>query len=470
MDNLNNGYSMQSILEAEASVLGAILLNSKAMDSVADILHQDDFYVQAYQWIWRAMIYLYKKDSPIDVVTLSSTLNQYKKLEDAGGMEYITQLSESCPSAMNIKHYADIVKRESARRKGVRLAEDIIRLTKEDEFETPDEYFMMMESLFNHMRPDTSGRMRGFDETKEDYMESLTTTTDTIKTGFEMFDNWSGGIGRGWLYILAGRPSIGKTAKSLQMAVNIAKQHIGQVLFWSQEMTFNQLKNRMLAPVTEINYSRIRRKELEPHEIKLLSKAHDEIGRYPLFVEDSAGVTIEHITATARRIYRKNGQIGAIFVDYLTRMNIKQEKGQTWSRAVGDVAKRFKWLAQELNCPVFLLAQLNREGADKEPSMQNLRDSGEIEQEADVIEFLWRDSEEDESDGIIVRSTIAKGRDIGVGKFRYLFKGWIQKYEDYKEVQHESMASVQSYQEDGSTYRKIPNKQGNRSRFSKRNA
>ena len=425
-----NSQSTGSLL-SECAVLGAIIANPEAMSEAVTLLDKDDFADERHKWIWRAAKYLYDKKTPITIVTLSETLNRYKKLEEAGGVSYMTEIASSFPFASEIPAHARIVKRESYKRKGMQLANDIVRLTQEDDFETAEEYFTMIDSLVSSLRPKTNAaNMKGYDETEDEYFEYLESKDDNITIGFKSFDEWSGGIGRGWLYVMAGEPGVGKTAKALQMAAHIASQNVGQVLFWSQEMSRNQIKNRQLSCMTGVNYARIRRKELEPHEKEILRKAHRALAETPLYVEDSSGITIEHIENIARQRDRQFGQIGAIFVDYLTRMNIRQKNGETWSRAVGEVAKRFKWLAQELNCPVFLLAQLNREGHQGKPALRNLRDSGEIEQEADVVEFLWVDPDDTSPDGKIVQSSIAKGREIGVADFRYVFKGWIQRYEE----------------------------------------
>lgn len=461
--------SFNPSIEPEQSVIGAILIENTVMDELISLIDTDDFSVETHGLIWRSMKYLYQKNEPIDLVTVATVLDKHKKLDAVGGVGYLTQLASAVPSTSNVVSYAEIIKRQSLKRKGMTFAEDIRRMTMEDDFETNEEYLMLLDTMFSHMRPDTTGKMKNFAETKSDYLTFLTSKVENVTTGFKEFDEWSGGVGKGWLYILAGRPSIGKTAKALQMAAHIATLGQGEVLVWSQEMSFNQLKNRVLSSVTGINYGKIRKKLLEPHEIEIIGRAHDQFDSLPLSVEDSYGVNIEHIRSTARQMKRQKGSIGAIVVDYLTRMDITQKKGETWSRAVGEVAKRFKWLAQEMNCPVILLAQLNREGAEGAPSIQNLRDSGEIEQEADIIEFLWQDPEETSAKGVVVQSTIAKGRDIGTSKFKYLFKGWIQKYEEYGGSEYE-VANIQSYQEGGSTYRKIPSKSGNRSNFPKRNA
>lgn len=417
--------------QSECAVLGAIIASPEAMTEVVTLLDKEDFADERHQWIWRAAKYLYDKRMPINLATLSDMLNRYKKLEEAGGISYMTELASSYPFAAEIRHHAAIVRRESYKRKGIQLANDIVRLTREDDFDTAEEYFTLIDSLVSGLRPKSNqGNMKGYDETEDEYFAYLESRDDNITTGFRSFDQWSGGIGRGWLYVMAGEPAVGKTAKALQMAAHIAGLNVGQVLFWSQEMSRNQIKNRQLSCMTGVNYSRIRRKELEPHEKELLRQAHRKLAETPLYVEDSSGITIEHVESVARQRERQFGQIGAIFVDYLTRMNIKQKNGETWSRAVGEVAKRFKWLAQELNCPVFLLAQLNREGHQGKPALRNLRDSGEIEQEADVVEFLWKDPEDTDQAGTVVQSYIAKGREIGVADFRYIFKGWIQRYEE----------------------------------------
>jgi len=421
----------EGTIEAEHQVLGAVFFDNKVMNDLSGYLEVEDFSQHEYRLIWKVMQHLYNRSDPITHISVIAKFEQGKKIEEVGGAEFIRRLATFQFTTADTLFYAKAIKRQSLRRKGLELARNIQLATMEDVFESSEEYLAILDSLFSQIRPDSTGNLKNFAETEDDYFKFLVTKSENIPTGFKAFDDWSGGIGRGWLYILAGRPSIGKTAKAMQMAINIARMNVGEVLIWSQEMTFNQLKNRILSPISGVNYSRIRKKELEPHEIDRVKIAHREVSKFPLYVEDSSGVTIDHIRSTARQVQHKRGEIGAIFVDYLTRMNIRQERNQTWSRAVGEVAKQFKWLGQELHCPVFLLAQLSREGADGAPQLHHLRDSGEVEQEADVVEFLWEDPDETSRDGKLVQSTIAKGRDIGTGRFKYLFKGWIQKYEDY---------------------------------------
>lgn len=421
---------LNQALEAEQAVLGCALIDSAVMDEVIT-LEPHDFSLASHELIWRAMKYQYANNKPIDYLTIAQVLTTYRRLEDIGGVLYLSQLAGAVPTTANVKYYADMVRSTALRSRGLKAAEAIRELS-EQSHESDEGYLQQVERIMNSLRSGDAGNMKHISETKQEYMDYLQEKEDYILTGFKKLDEWSGGMGRGWLVIIAGRPSVGKTARILQQSVNMARQDIGEVLIWSQEMKRNQLLGRMLAPVSGINSNRIRKKTLEPYEMDAISKTYDELSQLRLHIEDASGVSIEHISAVARQIKRKYGRIGAIIVDYLTIMDIKQEKGQTWSKAVGEVTKRAKRLAMELDAPFFMLAQLSREGADGEPQLHHLRDSGEIEQDADVVEFLWHNPEETSQQGKVIQSFVAKGREIGINRFKYLFKGWLQKYDDYE--------------------------------------
>lgn len=422
---------MHQIIEAEYAVLGAVFIKPQIMDEIHDLLEPRDFTLDKHELIWKALKYLYQKNEPIDFLTVVNMLSIYKRLDEVGGMSYLTQLANSVPSTANTPYYAKMIQSKSCRRRGQEAVETILKFTLENEYENDEDYFNEIERTILSVRPKITGDMKHLKETRQEYVDYLDEMDNFIYTGFSRFDEWMGGVGRGWLYILAGRPSVGKTAKALQMAVNIARQDVGEVLIWSQEMKRNQLLNRMLSPLTNINSNRIRKKDLEPHEKKALIEGYDNLAQLPLHIEDAKNVTIDEVRATARQIKRKNGKLAAIFIDYLTIMKIIQQKGETRSQAVGYVTRTAKQVALEMDCPIFMLAQLSREGSG-EPKQEHLRDSGEIEQDADIIELLWHDPEDVAQNGAkIIQSTIAKGRDIGVNHFKYLFKGWIQKYEDY---------------------------------------
>lgn len=419
---------LQQAIDAEYAVIGSVLIDNKTMDDLSTMLEARDFSLASNQLIWEGMMYQYRKSAPIDLVTMVEALQKYGRLEEIGGVSRMAEIMSSVPSTDNCRHYAQIVQSQSYRRRGREAAAKIAEYSQDSELDD-ESYFHQVEQAALSVRPATSGEMKKLSETRNEYFEYLEQKDDFIHTGFAAFDEWMGGIGRGWLYILAGRPSVGKTAKALQMGKGIAQQNKGEVLVYSQEMKRNQLFNRMLSPMTMVHSNRIRRKELSEFEKQKLSKAYAELENLPLHIEDAGNVTIEEVRATGRQIKRKYGKIAAIIIDYLTIMKIPQAKGETRSQAVGRVTRTAKQVALELDCPIIMLAQLSRDGAG-EPKLEHLRDSGEIEQDADVVEFLWHDPEDNHRDGKVIQSTIAKGRDVGVNQFRYLFEGWIQRYKE----------------------------------------
>ncbi|MEF3306661.1 replicative DNA helicase [Paenibacillus sp. GYB003] len=419
---------MNMALDAECAVLGAVLLDNNVLDDIVDKLESRDFIRETNGLIWSAMQYQYRNNRPCDLVTITQVMERYDRTTEIGGVSYLSELANSCPTSANVLSYVEIVQKQSYRKRAYEAGTKIVQMAK-DGFDDEESFFSDIERHALGVRPNDHGTMKHISDGRDEYLEYLNTKDDFIYTGFKKFDEWMGGIGRGWLYILAGRPSVGKTAKMLQMARGIANQNVGEVLIWSQEMKRKQLLTRMLSPMTFIGANRVRRKELDRSEKDKLMKAYDELSRLPLHIEDAKNVTIEEVKATARQIKRKYGRIGAIIVDYLTIMKINQQKGETRSQAVGYVTRTAKHIALELDCPFIMLAQLSREGKD-EPKLEHLRDSGEIEQDADVVEFLWHNPDVTHKDGKVIQSIIAKGRDVGVNQFEYLFQGWIQRYSE----------------------------------------
>jgi replicative DNA helicase len=292
------------------------------------------------------------------------------------------------------------------------------------------------------IRTRTSDTIHQFETTRVKYEMYLEEKVDYIATGFSQFDKWTKGLGRGWLYVLAARPSVGKTAKMLAMATNIARDKRGAVIIFSNEMKTNELLNRIISSMTSIPLSRIRAhrfkdgERLEPSEWNKIKNALDELQDTKIYLQDRGHYSIDEVRTICRSIKRECGQIDAIFVDYLGLMNIPHQAGQTYSQAIGKVSNKAKSIAVELNCAFILLSQLNREvekRAEKKPLLSDLRESGNIEQDADVVEFLWTEEKDGEDSHPLdrtVNSTIAKGRDIGVHNFRYLFRGWNQSFKE----------------------------------------
>ncbi|GED35048.1 DnaB-like helicase C-terminal domain-containing protein [Brevibacillus centrosporus] len=427
-----------SDIQAEQSVLGAVFLDQKSLDSIG-FLEARDFSNIRHQKIFEVMRYLHRDNKPVDIVTVTSEYLNYGRIDDSGGAAYLTELARSCPTAANVTYYAEIVRSKALRRRGTEAGMKISNLYSED-FTSDEEYFAAIESIVSELRPQGLRKMMGFAESEEDYFAHLTTPAEFILTGFKNFDEWAKGLWRGWLYVLAGRPSAGKTAKLLQFLYGIARQHrngkahmdAGAVLLWSQEMGREQIYDRWMAMTTGVNYNRIKSKNLDFEELGKIRQRYETLKKYPLFVQDSAGVTIDEIRSTARLFKRQYGKIGAIAVDYLQIMSIPQKRGETRSDAIGKVTRAAKQLARELDCVFILLSQMTRDSENaSKPQLSHLKESGSIEQDADVVEFLWHDPEDtDTSGGKVVQSFIAKGRDIGVNEFRLLFKGWMQRFEE----------------------------------------
>lgn len=234
------------------------------------------------------------------------------------------------------------------------------------------------------------------------------------------------------MYILAGRPSVGKTAKALQLAYGVVKNNPdgGCVLFFSQEMGANELKDRLVSNISGVNYIRLTQKkeELTEKEWERVEKALDTLDSLPIYIQDKAAVTIEEVQATVRRFKKKHGKVAAVFVDYLQIMKIPQKKNQNRAEAIGSVTSAAKQMARKYKFCFVMLSQMTRESEKREePMLSDLKESGSIEQDADVVEFLWHNGEK-ENNTKVIRSYFAKGRNVGENRFKYKFEWWVQRY------------------------------------------
>lgn len=424
-------------LAAEQSVLGAVFLDSNVLDEIV-FLEERDFSVPRHQTIYKVMRYLQDKSKPVDIVTVTESLMKFGGVENIGGVTYLSQLAKSCPSAANVEYYARAVRSKALERRLKNTAEIILGMSRED-YESDDEFFSYVENLVTEMRPQDSAKMLSFSETKDEYYTHLKTPAEFIKTGFKEFDRWAHGLWRGWLFISAGRPSVGKTALALQRVYGVAKQNQGVVLVWSQEMKRNALKDRMMSAQTSIPFQKIKTKDLNEYDQALVDRTYENFEYLPIFMQDSSGVTIDEIKATAKLFKKKHGKIAMIVVDYLQIMSISQTKGDTRSLAIGRVTGQAKQIAMDLDCCFMMLSQMTRASEMKgRPTLSDLKESGSIEQDADVVEFLWSEGETT-SQGKIVNQTFAKGRDIGVNEFKLLFMNWKQKFTELPEEERNKL-------------------------------
>lgn len=411
-------------LEAEQSVLGAIFLEPSVIDDIV-FLEARDFISARHQQIFKVMKWLDDRNRPIDITTVTELYMQHNKMDEVS-ISYLAQLAVSCPTASNVVTYANIVRSRAIRRRGTDIGQKIMNLVHED-FETDDDYFAEIEKLASEVRPEDDGKMESLKDSRQGYFEHLLKRAEFIPTGFKYYDKWAHGLWRGWLFVSAGRPSVGKTAMLLQRIMGVAKS--GPVLIWSQEMDKYQLFDRMISNSTGIQYGRIKNKDLKPEELGVIEHAYKELEKLPIFVQDSSGVTIEEVRATARRFKKRYGQIAMIAVDYLQIMKIPQRKNETRAQAVGNVTTTAKQIARDMNCCFMMLSQMTRESDNvKKPQLSHLKESSSIEQDADVVEFLWHDPADKTQKGKVIQQFFAKGRDIGINEFKLLFMGWKQKF------------------------------------------
>lgn len=422
---LMNSTGIREDLSAEQSVLGAVFLDPNVLDDI-HFLEDRDFLDHKHQQIFRVMKWLDQRNKPVDIVTVTEMYVKHNRANELS-VSYLTELAESCPTTANVEHHANIVRSKAIRRRGSEIGQEISALSRED-FETDEEYFSAVESLVTDMRPNEEGRMKNFSETRANYFEHLLSKEiEYVESGFPMFDGWAHGLWRGWLFVSAGRPSVGKTALLLQRVMGVAES--GPVLIWSQEMDENQLKDRMISNLSGIPYNRIKNKELSPKQYGMVEEAYNKLEQFPIYIQDSSSVTIEEIRATARRFKRRYGDLAMVAVDYLQIMSIPQKRNETRAQAIGNVTTTAKSIAREMRCCFMMLSQMTRDSENfKKPQLSHLKESSSIEQDADVVEFLWHDPNDTEQQGKVIQQFIAKGRDIGINEFRLLFRGWKQQF------------------------------------------
>lgn len=416
-------------ISAEQSVLGAVLLDSSVLDDIV-FLEERDFADIRHQQIYKVMRYLKKKEHPIDMVTVTETFQKFGQVQNIGGVSYLSQLSASCPTTANTAYYARIIRSKAMERR-IRNMGDIISGMSRDDYESDEEFFSTVEALVSEMRPQDTPKMKSFAEVKDSYFKHLKTPAQYIKTNFDQFDAWAKGLWRKWLLVSAGRPSVGKTALLLQRLQGVAMQEKGAVLLFSQEMSTEQVIDRWIASATGISYQKIKHKNLSRDEMDQIEIAYEFFEDLPLYVQDSAGVTIEEVKAVAKQIKKEHKRIAAIAVDYLQIMKIPQKKGESRATAIGNVTGEAKRIAMELDCCFIMLSQMSR-AFEKElrPQLSHLKESGSIEQDADIVELLWHDPNDTVMGGKVIKQTFAKGRDTGLNEFRLLFQGWKQHFKE----------------------------------------
>ncbi|NRF91506.1 AAA family ATPase [Paenibacillus frigoriresistens] len=434
LDTLND-------LSAEQAYLGAVLIEPNCLD-ITEFLETRDF-SERHQLIYRVLRYMRENEKPVDLITVADEFVKYGRLEIIGGVSYLSDLASACATTANVTYYAEIIRRKGVLRRGRDAGEKLIQAATEGDYSTDEEFYAAAEEIVDDIRPKKVSKMRSFKETKKEYYEHIKSKAEKILSGFKQFDEWAQ-LWRGWLYIIAGRPGAGKTAKALQLAIGIARQRkevngqfvnamdAGCVMIYSQEMDENELKDRMVANIAGVNYNRLINKGgpegFTEREQEKIDAAYEELESLPIFIDDSPGISFDKIRSDARQMKKQHGKIAAIIVDYLQIMDIQLKKNEKRHEAIGRITTNGKTLARKEKLVFIMLSQMSRDSENRDkPQLSDLKDSGNIEQDADVVEFLWDNGEKDNNTKV-VNSIFAKGRNIGLNSFRYRFEWWLQRY------------------------------------------
>jgi replicative DNA helicase len=425
-------------VEAEQSVIGGLLLDNLAWDRAAELLTESDFYRHEHRLIFAAIGSLVGAGKPADVVTVNEVLQRLGQAEDCGGLAYLNALAEGVPSAANVRRYAEIVRERAILRKLISASDEIATRAFNtqgqpvpqilDEAETRilriGEEGARGQAGFQEMRGLVKALLDRVDELDKNGAEEVT----GVRTGFYDLDRMTAGLQKGDLIVLAARPSMGKTALALNMAEHVAVEEGLPVAVFSMEMGASQLALRLVGSLGRIDQSNLRTGRLRDDEWERLPGAAHKLAQAPVFIDETAALNPAELRARARRLARQyGGTLGLIVVDYLQLMS-GSGGGSEENRAtvLGEISRGLKGLAKELQCPVIALSQLNRSvetRTDKRPMMSDLRESGAIEQDADLIMFIYRDDyyNKDSKEPGVAEIVLAKQRNGPVGTVKLTF-------------------------------------------------
>jgi replicative DNA helicase len=431
-------------IQGEQSVIGGLMLDNSAWERVADLVLEGDFYRKEHRLIFAAISTQANEGQPFDVVTLAEHLERNGELEDVGGLPYLVRLAEETPSAANIKSYANIVREYSVMRQLISVSSDIAESAYRPQGRKCAELLDEAERKVFQIAEQTTRGGGGFEPIKSlltkavDRIETLFQQDEPItgvSTGFSDFDMMTSGLQHADLIIVAGRPSMGKTTFAMNIAENVAIQGGKAVAVFSMEMPGDALAMRMMSSLGRIDQLRVRTGKLEDDEWPRLSSAVSMLAETRLYIDDTPAMSPTEVRARARRLKREHEDLGLIVIDYLQLMQAPGE-GENRTNEISAISRSLKALAKEIDVPVIALSQLNRsleQRTNKRPIMSDLRESGAIEQDADLIVFIYRDEvyNEDSPDKGIAEIIIGKQRNGPIGTTRLTFLGKYTKFENY---------------------------------------
>jgi replicative DNA helicase len=430
-------------LEAEQSVLGSILIDRDIVVEIAEFLRPEDFYRQANGTIYRAILDLFERREPIDIVTVAEALERGNELDAIGGRAYLSSLSDQTPTAVHAVQYARIVERKAVLRNLIGAAGKIAGIGYEDPAEIQEAIDRAESELFQ-----VSNRRItvGFSKLKDllheaydrlDYLHAHRGEISGVRTGFNDLDALTTGLQKSDLIIVAARPSVGKTSLALNIAEHAAVKEKKSVGVFSLEMSKEQLVLRLLSSVSNIDSQRLRTGFLEELDFARIAPAMNALSEAPIYIDDTPNISAMELRTKARRLQAEVG-LDLVVVDYLQLMQAQvQSRDANRVQEVSEISRGLKALARELSVPVIALSQLSRQPEmrnENEPRLSDLRESGAIEQDADLVLFLWRDKEradDQETDGEVIHLKLAKHRNGPTGKIELYFKKQQTRFVSY---------------------------------------
>ncbi|HGN1971116.1 TPA: replicative DNA helicase [Proteus mirabilis] len=433
-------------LEAEQSVLGGLMIDNERWDNVSERVTADDFYSRPHRTIFAQMQRLLELGKPIDLITLSEALEQNAELESVGGFAYLAELSKNTPSAANINAYADIVRERAVVRDMIKVANEIADAGFDPQGRTSEDLLDFAESRVFQIAETRANKDEGpkaidaiLEETVEKIEQFYQKPHDGVtgvSSGYQDLDKKTAGLQKSDLIIVAARPSMGKTTFAMNLCENAAMTEEKPVLIFSLEMPGNQIMMRMLASLSRVDQTRIRTGQLDDEDwARISSTMGILLEKRNMYIDDSSGLTPTEVRSRARRIYREHGGLSLIMIDYLQLMRVPS-LSENRTLEIAEISRSLKALAKELQVPVVALSQLNRsleQRADKRPVNSDLRESGSIEQDADLIMFIYRDEVYHENSDLkgVAEIIIGKQRNGPIGTVRLTFNGQWSRFDNY---------------------------------------
>lgn len=441
MDKRNIPYSK----EAEQSVLGSAFLSKDALQKICDELNEEDFYLEANQKIFRVLSELNSEGIPVDITIVTDRLESAKELSEVGNIEYLVEIANFVPSAANVDYYINIVHDKSVLRKLINASNEISNSSYTENLPVNDILDSAEAKIFNVVQKRKTAEFRDIQDVvfkAQSDLEQLSENKNEITglpTGFYEFDKLTSGLHERELYIIAARPGMGKTAFALNIATYVARNTKKNVAIFNFEMSGEQLVNRMLSSIGQINSAKFRNGNFDNNDWKRLSEGVSILADTNIKIDDTPGASISDIRSKCRRLASKENGLGLVVIDYLQLMTGSARNQANRQQEVAEISRGLKTMAMELECPVIALAQLSRavEGRpDKRPLMSDLRESGSIEQDADLVGFLYRDDyynkEAMNKEASITEFIIGKNRNGPTKTVEFLFKGETYTFTNYQ--------------------------------------